>query len=163
MQIRPATTDDLPKITELYNHYIETSHATFDTAPFSVTQRRPWFENFDNKRHLCLVAMAEDTFKGFATSTAFKPKAAYSTSVEVSVYATQSGQGVGRALYHHLFPLLLRAGVHRAYAGVTLPNLASIRLHQAFGFRQAAKFSEVGYKFDTYWDVIWLEKDCEPA
>jgi phosphinothricin acetyltransferase len=67
-------------------------------------------------------------------------------------------QGIGRAMYDALFERLATEDVHRAYAGVTLPNEASIALHQRVGFEQVAYYSEVGRKFGRYWDVAWLER-----
>ena len=101
---------------------------------------------------------------GYACSGEFKSKPAYASSVEVSVYVAPDNQqqGVGQQLYAALLPLLDAAQVHRCYAGIALPNPGSIRLHQQHGFSEIAHLSEVGYKFDRYWDVIWMQR-CPPA
>ncbi|MEU5209556.1 N-acetyltransferase family protein [Streptomyces sp. NPDC020742] len=98
---------------------------------------------------------------GYATSSAFRPKAAYGPSVEVTVYCTPqaTGRGVGTLLYTALFEALADEDVHRAYAGITQPNEASVRLHTRFGFRHLGTFTEVGRKFGRYWDVAWYQKD----
>ena len=100
------------------------------------------------------------SISGYACTTPFKAKPAYGTSVESSVYVhPEAGrQGIGRRLYEALLPALGEHGVHRAYAGIALPNDASVRLHEHFGFKQVAHFHEVGYKFDRFWNVIWLER-----
>lgn len=98
---------------------------------------------------------------GYATSSAFRPKAAYAPSVEVTVYCAPqaAGRGVGTLLYNALFAALADEDVHRAYAGITQPNEASTRLHTRFGFRHLGTFTEVGRKFGRYWDVAWYQKD----
>jgi phosphinothricin acetyltransferase len=101
---------------------------------------------------------------GYATSSPFRPKAAYSTSVEVSVYCAPDalGLGIGTLLYEALFDALKGEDVHRAYAGIALPNDASARLHTRFGFRHIGTYHEVGRKFGRYWDVAWYEKRLGP-
>lgn len=159
LTLRQAQEADLPRLIEIYNHYVQHSHCTFDTDVFDLTSRQPWWQQFDGKRHQCWVADNQGTLAGYACTGQFKTKPAYGTSVEISVYVADehAGSGVGRALYQALLPALSDHGVHRAYAGIALPNEASIRLHEKFGFKQAAHFHEVGYKFDRFWDVIWME------
>ncbi len=160
MNIRMAAASDLPAITRIYNHYVAHSHATFDVATFSVTDRQPWFDQFDGGRYQCWIAEANDELLGYACSMPFKAKAAYQTSVEVSVYvaANSHRHGIGTTLYEHLLPSLESQDLHRAYAGIAQPNEPSMALHAAFGFEHAAHYREVGRKFDRYWDVIWLER-----
>lgn len=160
MNIRMAVPPDLPGITRIYNHYVENSHATFDVGAFSVSDRQPWFDQFDGGRYQCLVAEDDGDLLGYACSMPFKAKAAYQTSVEVSVYvaAGTHRRGIGTALYQQLLPALEAQDLHRAYAGIAQPNEPSMALHAAFGFEQAAHYREVGRKFDRYWDVIWLER-----
>ena len=104
---------------------------------------------------------------GFASSSRFRPKPAYETSVETSVYLAPDsvGRGAGTRLYEGLFKALEGEDVHRAYAGIALPNPASIGLHERFGFKRVAHFTEQGRKFGRYWDVAWYEKQigAEPA
>ena len=160
MHIRMAAGPDLPAITRIYNHYVEHSHATFDVGAFASADRQPWFEQFDGDRYQCWVAEEAENLLGYACSMPFKAKAAYQTSVEVSVYVAADAhrRGVGSALYRQLLPALEAEDLHRAYAGIAQPNESSMALHAAFGFNQAAHYREVGRKFDRYWDVIWLER-----
>lgn len=162
MTVRRATHADLPALTEIYNHYVEHDHATFDTRTFTVAQREPWFQQFDEQRRICLVDDDGSNIRGYACSGQFKAKPAYDTSVEVSVYLKpdSAGRGLGRSLYENLIPYLDSHGVHRAYAGIAVPNDASIALHNRFGFREVARLDEVGFKFERYWDVVWLERNC---
>ncbi len=156
---RSATRTDLPRLVDVYNHYVLTSHCTFDTELFSETARLPWFEQFDGSRYRCVVAEENGVILGYACTTPFKAKPAYGTSVEISVYVVPdvTRRGVGRTLYELLLPQLAGCDLHRVYAGIALPNDASIALHETFGFMKAAHFREVGYKFDRYWDVAWYE------
>ena len=158
--LRPARRSDLARLTHIYNHYVMHSHATFDTEAFTETLRAPWFDAFDGARYQCWVAELRAGPVGYACSQPLKPKAAYQTSVEVSVYLAPDvqGRGLGAALYGKLLPALNAHDVHRAYALIAQPNEPSMRLHAAFGFTPVAHLTEVGRKFDRYWDVVWLEK-----
>ena len=97
---------------------------------------------------------------GFATSSILRERAAYSRSVETSVYCDPSatGRGLGTALYTELFAVLAGENLHRAIAGVALPNDASESLHRRFGFREVGTWTHVGRKFDQWWDVRWYER-----
>jgi phosphinothricin acetyltransferase len=160
--VRPAVDDDVPALTDLYNHYIEHTHTTFDLEPWTVDQRREWFTHYsDTGRHRLLVAVdPTERILGYATSSQFRNKAAYATSVETTVYCgpDAGGRGVGSALYSTLFDVLADEDVHRAYAGIALPNDASLALHRRFGFTEIGTYREVGRKFGRYWDVLWLER-----
>ncbi|HEY5646433.1 MAG TPA: GNAT family N-acetyltransferase [Pseudomonadales bacterium] len=160
MNIRSAQRRDLPRLTEIYNHYVVHSHVTFDTEPFTETSRAPWFETFDANRHQCWVAEHDASVAGYACSQPLKAKPAYQTSVEVSIYLSPhcQRQGIGRALYERLLSSLQAQDVHRAYALIAQPNEPSMSLHAAFGFRPVSHLTEVGRKFGRYWDVVWLEK-----
>jgi len=158
--VRPARAGDLDALVAIYNHYVTTTHFTFDTEPYTPTTRRPWFDQFDGARYHCVVAERDGRVVGYANSAALKPKAAYATSVEVSIYLAQDATGahLGRSLYEALFAALGGQDVHRAYALIALPNAPSIAFHQRFGFAAVAHLNEVGRKLGRYWDVAWYEK-----
>ncbi|NBE54497.1 GNAT family N-acetyltransferase [Streptomyces boluensis] len=167
MQVRPGTDGDLNPLTDLYNHYIRETAVTFDTAPFRPDERLPWLRSHpEDGRHRLLVAQRApgSPILGYATSSAFRPKPAYETSVEVSVYLAPDaiGRGIGSLLYDALFTALATEDVHRAYAGIALPNAASVKLHERFGFAHVGTYAEVGRKFGRYWDVAWYEKRLSP-
>lgn len=164
IEVRGAREHDLPALTAIYNHYVEHTHITFDIEPFTVEQRRAWFESYlPTGRHRLLVAVAGDDVLGYATSGSFRSKPAYGPSVETTVYcaAEATGRGVGRRLYAALFDAIAEEDVHRAYAGVALPNAGSLALHRAFGFADIGVFTQVGRKFGQWWDVLWLERPLE--
>lgn len=163
--IRPSTPDDATGLRDIYNHYVEHSHATFDLELKSTSERTAWLASFNNPQHLCFSAVSSNgTLLGYACSAQFKAKPAYASSVEVSVYVAPNNQqqGIGQQLYRKLLPALDNAQVHRCYAGIALPNAGSIRLHQQHGFNEIAHLSEVGHKFGRYWDVIWMQR-CPPT
>jgi len=163
--VRDGVDDDVEQLTAIYNHYVLTSHATFDIEPIAPTdRRREWFSHYQaDGHHRLLVAAAGTTILGYATSSPFRPKAAYATTVATSVYCSPDavGQGLGTLLYGHLFRHLEGRGLHRAMAGVTLPNDASLALHRKFGFTEVGTEHEVGRKFDRYWDVTRFERPLD--
>ena len=162
MQIRNGREDDLPRLLEIYNHYVEHTPITFDIAPLSLSARRAWFKDFDTTGPYRLFVLEEGNgVMGYASSHRFRARAAYDRSVETSIYLADDGvsEGRGSKLYAHLLSILAADPlVHRAYAGVTVPNEASVALHTKLGFKPVGTFSEVGFKFGRYWDVAWFEK-----
>jgi phosphinothricin acetyltransferase len=160
--VRPAVLADLPALTAIYNHYIVNSTITFDLRAFEPEERRGWFDDHAAAgRHRLLVAVAGDgAAVGYATSSRWRPKAAYDTTVESSVYCHPDfvGRGVGTQLYTALFDALGGEDVHRVVAGIGQPNPASVALHERFGFRRVGVFTSVGRKFGRYWDVAWFER-----
>ena len=127
-----------------------------------MDQRLEWFTHYATTgRHRLFVAEDTGALVGYAISSRFMERRAYETSVSTSVYCAlgQTGKGVGSALYRALFDAISDEDLHRAYAGITQPNKASVALHASFGFEQVAWFSEQGRKFDRYWDVAWFEKE----
>ena len=97
---------------------------------------------------------------GYAGTTRWRPKPAYDTTVETTVYCAPEaiGRGIGARLYAALFKAIADEDVHRVVAGYVPPNPATAALHERFGFRPVGTFTEVGYKFGTYWDVCWVER-----
>lgn len=160
--MRPGRAGDLAAVLEVYNHYVERSAATFEVAPVHPSERTGWLhEHTAGGRHRLWVALDEtDRVVGWATSSPFRPRAAYATTVESSVYCRvdSRGRGVGSRLYTALFDSLRDEDIERIVAGITLPNPASVRLHRRFGFRRVGTFHRVGRKFGSYWDVAWFER-----
>ena len=160
-KVRPATEADLEGLNDVYNEYVRTAHYTFDVEPMTIEARRDWFTHYGSSgRYRVIVATAGDAVIGYASSSRYRTKAAYETSVETSIYlaAESTGQGIGTKLYTALFSALKGEDVHRAYAGIALPNPASVALHERFGFKRACLYTEQGRKFERYWDVAWFEK-----
>ena len=160
--VRPATLDDLQALTDIYNYYVVHTAITFDVGPFAAHDRRRWFDDHSGSgRYRLLVAVdSRGDRLGYATTSRWRPKAAYDTTVEASVYCHPDaiGRGCGAALYRALFDAIAAEDVRTIVAGVSLPNPASIRLHERFGFQLVGVFHGVGRKFDKYWDVAWFER-----
>ena len=160
MEIRPARRIDVEAIDAMYGHYVRTTPYSFELTPPSPEARLRWFhEHGFTGRYRILVADAGDVI-GFASSSRYRPRGAYDPSVETSIYVAPAlrGRGVGLRLYEALFEALAGEDVHRAYAGITMPNPASVALHERVGFTRAGYFTEQGRKFGRYWDVAWYEK-----
>ncbi|GAC1418724.1 MAG: GNAT family N-acetyltransferase [Actinomycetota bacterium] len=161
VEVRAGTAGDLAQINAIYNHYIRTSHCTFDVDEHDMVWRAEWFRRFAaQRRYRLMVASGDGRVLGFATTGPYRDRRAYDTSVETSVYVAHDSHhsGIGSLLYPALFAAIEQEDVHRAYAGIALPNDASVRLHEKMGFRRVAMFSEQGRKFGRYWDVAWFEK-----
>lgn len=163
--IRHAENGDLRAIVDIYNYYVEHSPATFDTRTFPVDEKRDWFEGYSAEGpYRLLVAVVDDAVVGYASSSRFKTREAYKTSVETTIYLhpDAAGKGVGKALYGELLATIRGDDrLHRAYAGIALPNEASVALHESLGFHLAGTYREVGHKFGRYWDVAWYERDLD--
>ncbi|WP_329350485.1 GNAT family N-acetyltransferase [Streptomyces sp. NBC_01261] len=167
-QVRAGVERDLDALTDIYNHYVRETPITFDTVPFTPQERRPWLLSHPEDGPYRLKVAVDGTFQGnsqrilgYATSSPYRAKPAYATSVEVTVYLAPDagGRGIGTLLYKALFEALADEDVHRAYAGIAQPNEASTRLHERFGFRHIGVHREVGRKFGRYWDVAWYERE----
>ncbi len=164
--VRPASRSDLPRLTEIYNYFVVNTPITFDVEPYTVERRAAWFEQFAlTGRHRLLVAEDDGLVVGYAGTTRFRPKAAYDTTVETTIYCSleTAGQGIGSRLYAALFDAIASEDINRIVAGYTLPNPASQALHARFGFKPIGIYSEVGRKFGRYWDVAWMERPVRIA
>src|SRR5215472_3621583 len=163
--IRRVEQADLPALLKIYNHYVKTTPITFDVEPRTLAQRQEWLDGFKPKgRHQCFVAAQDGHPIGWACSTKYKEKAAYDTSVEMSVYLTpdRHRKGLGRQLYETLIAALQGEDINRLYGGITQPNPASVGLHLALGFRLVGTQTEVGRKFGRFWDVALYERALRP-
>ena len=154
MNIRPVIFNDASQIAEIYNYYILNSHSTFETEEIAADDMQNRI-GYLNKNYPFLVAEENERVLGYAYATQFKLRDAYKHSAEVSVYVKngEHGRGFGKRLYKNLFDELFRKDFHALIAGIALPNEASIRLHEKFGFEKVAHFREVGFKFRKWIDV----------
>src|SRR5207247_444767 len=150
--VRGAVDADLPALTAIYNHYVVNTAITFDVSPFQPEERRAWFAAHAGGRHRLIVAEEDNRVVGYASTSRFRPKPAYDTTVESSVYCRPDTvrRGVGSLLYSTLFELIAGEDVRQIVAGVALPNPASIALHERLGFRSVGVFPSVGRQFDRY-------------
>ncbi|APY09974.1 phosphinothricin acetyltransferase [Seonamhaeicola sp. S2-3] len=152
--VRSFKTEDTQQLLDIYNYYVVNSVATFDTEPVA-------FEVYSEKLHRInkaypLIVFEEDnTILGFAYGSKFRPKPAYNGTVEATVYVkhTAHGKQIGTILYTKLLSLLKQQNFHSVMGVLTIPNDASVKLHEKFGFKQVAELKEVGFKFGKWQNV----------
>lgn len=159
--IRQFQLTDIDQIRDIYNHYVINSIVTFDESPFTHSLMKAKLENIQKLSLPIFVSLCEKhMINGFAYASKWKEKSAYNQTVETTVYvkhATQ-GKGIGSLLYEKLLSELKRTNIHVAIGGLSLPNDESIALHEKFGFKKVAHFSEVGFKFGKWIDVGYWQK-----
>ena len=158
MVIRLARGDDAPAIAAIYTPYVSETPISFETVPPTADEmagrlaktlaRFPW-----------LVAEAEGAVVGYAYASQHRERAAYQWAADVSVYLREERQrrGIGRALYTALFAILRAQGYVNTYAGIALPNPASVALHEAMGMTPVGVYRHVGYKAGSWRDVGWWQ------
>jgi L-amino acid N-acyltransferase YncA len=157
--VRLAVELDLPAIRAIYNHYVLTSTCTFQLEPDSEADRLGWFRGRTD-RHPVTVAEMDGEVLGWAALSEWKERAAYVRSVEASVYvrADCHRRGVGRALLNDLVDRARALGHHVIIGGACTEHRASIALQESMGFEHVGCFREVGYKFDRWLDVVYLQR-----
>ncbi|WP_206057205.1 arsinothricin resistance N-acetyltransferase ArsN1 family B [Nitratireductor sp. XY-223] len=157
--IRNATTGDAPGIRDIYAPIVEKTVISFEEAVPSVEDMARRIED-SLRTHSFLVAERNGAVIGYAYGGRHRERAAYRKSADVSAYVAEAarGQGVGRLLYTQLLGVLARGGFHAAFAGIALPNPASVGLHEAVGFEPVGIYKEVGFKFGEWHDVGWWQR-----
>ena len=154
--IRVITNKDLESITDIYNYYISSTTVTFEDENITVETMQERVAKV-HAAHLPWLIAENDlgVVVGYAYATKWRERFAYRFSVEVTVYLSpeHEKQGYGTKLYEALFAELKKRSVHSVIGGITLPNPASIALHEKFGMKQVAHFKEVGFKFDNWQDT----------
>lgn len=156
--LRKCTSADAGQICAIYNHYVLKTVVTFEEAPVQVeemarriadiTSRYPWF-----------VCERDGLVCGYAYAGSWKERSAYRYSVETTVYLAPdaTGQGIGTLLYSALLDALRKTDAHCAVGGISLPNAASVALHEKLGFTRIGQFREIGRKFERWVDVGYWE------
>jgi phosphinothricin acetyltransferase len=149
--IREASEADLPAVKAIYDRYVRSSIATFDTVAPPLSS---WTDKTDRMYVAC-----DPEVVGFAYATAYRARTAYARTVETTIYLAPSsaGRGVGRRLYDTLLTRLESDQMHTAVAIIALPNPASVALHEACGFVRAGVLREVGHKFGDFVDTAFYQ------
>jgi phosphinothricin acetyltransferase len=162
-QIRLAGPNDAAGILAIYGPYCESTCVSFEIVAPTVEQIQERISRV-TADYPWLVGEIDGQVVGYVYASRHHERAAYRWSVDVAVYvaAGQQRRGVGRILYEALFSILRDQGHFKAFAGVTLPNPASVGLHESLGFRPAALYRGVGYKFGRWLDVGWWQRDLQP-
>jgi len=160
MQIRDAGEPDLPGLLAIYNDVIATSTAVYSYLPVTLEERLQWWRTRVASGYPVLVATDQSAILGFATFGDFRAWPGYRFTVEHSVHvrADRRGQGIGNQLVEALFPRAASLGKHVMIAGVDAANAASIRFHERLGFEQVGHLREVGFKFDRWLDLVFLQR-----
>jgi phosphinothricin acetyltransferase len=161
--IRLATPADGSALAAIYAPAVTDHTTSFELEPPDGAEMARRVERL-MARTPWLVCEWESNVVGYAYAGAHRDRWAYQWSVEVSAYVDASAHrsGVARALYASLFAVLAVQGFRNAYAGITLPNAGSERLHEAVGFTPVGIYRGVGYKFGAWHDVLWLERALAP-
>ena len=152
--IRNFHTDDIEQLVEIYNYYIENTVVTFDRGSFTV-------EDFSQKikpiykKYPFLVFEENNEILGYAYGSKWREKPSYNFTAESTIYLKKNtlSKGIGTMLYVELLKQLKEQNFHTIIGGLTLPNEASIKLHENLGFKKVAHFKEVGRKFEQWLDV----------
>src|SRR5690606_604760 len=161
MQISDAQESDLPGILAIYNDVIATSTAVFSDDPVTLDERRAWWRTRIAQGYPVLVAREADGVAGFATFGDFRAWPGYRFTVEHSVHvrADRRGKGIGTALIQALLQRAAALGKHVMVAGIDAANTGSIRLHERLGFEHVGRLKEVGWKFDRWLDLVFLQRE----
>jgi L-amino acid N-acyltransferase YncA len=162
-RIRFATPDDAVGMLAIYAPFCESSYVSFEIAAPTETQMRERIARITGE-YPWLVCEADSEVAGYAYASRHRERAAYRWAVDVAVYVAEAHRrrNVGRALYASLFGILRQQGYFKAYAGITLPNAASVGLHEALGFAQVGVFRGEGFKLGQWRDVGWWELNLRP-
>ncbi len=159
IQIRPATPADGAAVAEIYAYYVAETAITFDETEPTAAEMSQRIADTLTKYPYLVATDDQQTVIGYAYASAHRPRASYRWSVDTAIYVDPSHRrsGVGSALYSRLIPMIKSQGYTRAYAGITLPNVASVGLHERLGFEPIGVYTAVGYKLGLWRDVGWWE------
>lgn len=160
MNIRPASTDDLSFILEVYNDAILNTTAVYEYEPFTEEYIQAWMDQKHRDHQPVLISEYEGRASGFATLGVFRSRAAYRLTAEHSVYVHPSyrGKGQGKLLLEAIEQTARHQGYHLLVGGIDAENTISIRLHEAAGFREAGRIHEAAWKFNRWLDLVFMEK-----
>lgn len=163
MTIRKAQHADLPAINEIYNHYVTQTCITFDYASWTLERRQRWLDKLQRSNgyyHVLVKESESGEIVGFAYNSEFREKQAFNVSSEITIYLhpERRAKGLGSELMAVLLEEIASSPICRAYSLITLPNTASMKLHEKFGFKQVGILTDVGYKFGQFHSVAMLEK-----
>lgn len=160
--IRPFKTEDIPQLLDIYNYYVLNSTATFDLEALTFDVFKEKTIRINNE-YPFIVYEEDHVILGYAYGSKFRPKPAYHSTVESTVYVKHDTfkKQIGTKLYADLLVLLKQAGFRMVMGVLNLPNPASVRLHEKFGFIQVADLKQVGFKFGKWQDVGFWQRQLD--
>jgi L-amino acid N-acyltransferase len=158
IRIRLATSGDLARINEIYNHYVLHSTCTYQEEPHTPEERAHWFQDH-GPTYPVTVAEVDGNVVGWGALSRFRERSAYRFSIENSVYVDHQWhrRGAGGRLLADLIERGRAAGHHTIVAGIDGEQEASIAIHAKFGFERVAHLRQVGFKFNRWLDVIYMQ------
>jgi L-amino acid N-acyltransferase len=159
IQIRLATEADLVAINDIYNYYVPRSACTYQLEPEPIEGRMAWFRDHPPEAYPVTVAVIDGVVVGWGSLSKFRERAAYNPTTEASVYIHHEyhRRGIGRAILVDLIERARALGFHSMIGGVDAEQTGSIALQETLGFKRVAYLPEVGYKFDRWLDVIYMQ------
>jgi phosphinothricin acetyltransferase len=157
--VRAARSSDMPRLTAIYEWYVEHSHVTFDESLATPEGRRPRLRADQREPHRLLVLESAGDIAGYAASRPYRSHPAFAGTVETSIYLhpRRRGEGLGGRLYDALLADLIETATHVVLAAVALPNDASVALHRSRGFREVGTFTEYAIKRGERLSSMWFE------
>jgi phosphinothricin acetyltransferase len=160
MLIRDARAADLPAVLEIMNDAILNTTAIYEYEIRTLDFIEDWFIKKQKSKEPLIVCTEENNILGYGTYGQFRPRPAYQFSVEHSVYVKTGfqRQGIGSSILNALIGLAQKQGYHTLIAGIDASNHSSYEFHRRFGFIEVARFKEVGYKFDRWLDLIFMQR-----
>ena len=158
VQLRDARPSDCQVISDIYNHYVRNDTCTYTEEVETLGERQEWFAKH-GPRHPVLIAEVQGAVVGWGSLSTFRDRSAYRFCTEDSIYLRPEtrGQGVGSALLAELIVRARLHGFHTIIAGISAEQTASVGLHAKFGFTTVAQLREVGFKFNRWLDVLYME------
>jgi L-amino acid N-acyltransferase len=159
MLVRHATEKDLPAILAIYNEVIVHTTAVYDYEPHTLEMRQAWFAAKQEQGFPVFVAEEDGVILGLSSIGPFRAWAAYQFSVENSIYvaAAARGRGIAKLLMPPIIEAARELGMHTVIAGIDAGNEASLQLHRGFGFEEVAHFKQVGWKFNRWLDLTFMQ------
>ncbi len=159
INVRNANEDDLTTILHIYNDAILNTTAVYSEQPHTLEMRQAWYQDRIDNGFPVLVAVTGGKVAGFCTYGHFRVWPCYRYTVEHSVYVDPlfQGQGISKLLLRPLIDIARKNGIHAVIAGIDSENQISYHLHQSLGFRQVAHFKEVGFKFNRWLDLLFMQ------
>lgn len=157
--IRNANSNDIPSILEIVNHEILNSTVLYEYEPRSIRQQTEWFESKKADAWPVIVAEINGLVVGFGTYGPFRSREAYQKSIEHSVYVHKDyrGKTIGHRLMVELIRIAKQGEYHTMVAGIDSSNQGSVEFHRKFGFEEVGTFKEVGYKFNRWLNVTFMQ------
>jgi L-amino acid N-acyltransferase len=157
--IRPATVDDAPAINDIYNHYVRTSTATFDTEEMSLDRLLDWLAEHAGAYPAIVAEGPTGEVVAWGSLSRWGTRCAYRHTVEISTYvaADARGQGLGPTLTQHLLGEARRLGHHAVISQIVHENEASLKMGDRLGFEHVGTLKQVGRKFERWLDVVLME------